>query len=78
VDGRGDPDCEIQVVEPPPEGVRDAFAVVVRDHEREPTAQRSRIAAGKERAEKAKTALLAAAVIAFFRIRPCPHGTEPV
>jgi hypothetical protein len=34
--------------------------------ESEPTPQRSRIAAAKERAAKAKTVILAAAVIAFF------------
>ena len=34
--------------------------------EPEPTPQRSRIAAARERAEKAKTVLLAAAVLAFF------------
>jgi hypothetical protein len=32
----------------------------------EPTPQRSRIAAAKHRAEKAKTVILAAAVLAFF------------
>jgi hypothetical protein len=44
--------------------------------ESEPTAQRSRIAAAKDRAEKAKTALLVAAVIAFFGAMAVERGVH--
>ena len=44
--------------------------------ESEPTPQRSRIAAAKERAEKAKTVILAAAVIAFFGAMAVERGAN--
>ena len=44
--------------------------------EAEPTPQRSRIAAAKERAEKAKTVILAAAVIAFFGAMAAERGAH--
>ena len=44
--------------------------------ESKPTPQRSRIAAARERAEKAKTALLAAAVIAFFGAMAAERGVQ--
>ena len=44
--------------------------------ESEPTPQRSRIAAAKERAEKAKTVLLAAAVLAFFGAMAAERGAH--
>jgi len=44
--------------------------------ESEPTPQRSRIAAAKERAEKAKTVILAAAVIAFFGAMAVERGAH--
>jgi hypothetical protein len=44
--------------------------------ESEPTPQRSRIAAAKERAERAKTVILAAAVIAFFGAMAAESGAR--
>ena len=44
--------------------------------ESEPTPQRSRITAAKERAEKAKTVIVAAAVIAFFGAMAVERGTQ--
>jgi len=44
--------------------------------ESEPTPQRSRIAAAKERAEKAKTVIVAAAVIAFFGAMAVERGAH--
>ena len=44
--------------------------------ESEPTPQRSRIAAAKERAEKAKTVILAAAVLAFFGAMAVERGAH--
>ena len=44
--------------------------------ESEPAPQRSRIAAAKERAEKAKTVILAAAVIAFFGAMAAERGAH--
>jgi len=42
----------------------------------EPTRQRPRIAAAKERADKAKTVILAAAVIAFFGAMAAERGAH--
>jgi hypothetical protein len=44
--------------------------------ESEPRPQRSRIAAAKERAAKAKTVILAAAVIAFFGAMAVERGAN--
>jgi hypothetical protein len=44
--------------------------------ESEPTQQWSRIAAARERADKAKTVLLAAAVIAFFGAMAAERGAH--
>jgi hypothetical protein len=44
--------------------------------ESEPAPQRSRIAAAKERAEKAKTVILAVAVIAFFGAMAAERGVH--
>ena len=44
--------------------------------ESEPAPQRSRIAAAKERAEKAKTVILAAAVLAFFGAMALERGAH--
>jgi hypothetical protein len=44
--------------------------------ESKPRPQTSRIAAAKERAEKAKTVLLAAAVIAFFGAMAAERGVQ--